>query len=206
MNRRQLLKWSAASTLLSVTGRLYAAPAAQCKLLVVFLRGGYDAANLLIPVSSQYYYDARPNIAIAKQRDDRDAALPIDADWGLHPALRDTVWPMYERGQVAFVPFCGTHDVTRSHFETQDNVELGQAAGAGRADGSGFLNRLLVEITGRRPIAFTDQLPLVLRGAANVPNIAVRTLSGTGLDGRQRALIARMYERTSLAPQVSEGF
>jgi hypothetical protein len=35
--------------------------------------------------------------------------------------------------QVAFVPFAGTSDdLTRSHFETQDTIELGQSAGGSR--------------------------------------------------------------------------
>ena len=37
-------------------------------------RGAYDAANLLVPTSSSFYYESRPNIAIAKS-----AALPLDA-------------------------------------------------------------------------------------------------------------------------------
>ena len=32
--------------------------------LVVFLRGGYDAANVVIPVGSSFYYEARPTLAI----------------------------------------------------------------------------------------------------------------------------------------------
>src|SRR4051794_16430319 len=117
MNRRDLLKLAAALPLASVCGRLYAGVNAQSKLLVVFLRGGYDAANLLIPVSSQFYYEVRPSIAIGKPGDYTNAALTLDSSWGLHPAFRDTILPMYARGEVAFIPFCGSHDLTRSHFE-----------------------------------------------------------------------------------------
>ena len=35
-------------------------------LLVVFMRGAYDAANLLVPFTSSFYYEARPNIAIPR--------------------------------------------------------------------------------------------------------------------------------------------
>ena len=75
MNRRQFLKSAAAALpLLDAPGRLYAAAHVEApRLLVVFLRGAYDAANIVIPVSSDFYYAARPNLAIPKT-----AALPLD--------------------------------------------------------------------------------------------------------------------------------
>src|SRR3954470_18547330 len=93
------------------SGRLIAAPSAPARFLLVFLRGGYDAANVLVPVSSSDYYAVRPNIAVPKE-----AALALDADWGLHPALAASVFPMYEKREAAFIPFAGTHDTSRSHF------------------------------------------------------------------------------------------
>src|SRR5450432_1913141 len=99
MNRRQLLKLGIALPLASACGRLYAVPRAPAKLLVVFLRGGYDATNFLVPVTSQFYYDARPNIAIAVPGPDPNTALPLDADWGLHPSQRETVYPLFKQGQ-----------------------------------------------------------------------------------------------------------
>ena len=65
MNRRELLAALAATPLMTLGGRLYAAPQAGAKLLVVFLRGAYDATNLLVPVGSNFYYESRPNLAIA---------------------------------------------------------------------------------------------------------------------------------------------
>jgi len=206
MKRRQLLKGMAALPLAIACGRLYAVPRAGSKLLVVFLRGGYDAASFLVPVSSQFYYDVRPGIAIARPGDDPNAAIPLDAHWGLHPALRDTILPLYAKGQAAFVPFCGTDDLTRSHFETQDSVELGQPVAGGRDYQSGFLNRLVAELSGAQPIAFTDQLPIMLRGDRDVPNMALRSLAKPGVDERQSALIASMYRHTSLRTQVDGGF
>ena len=205
MKRRDLLKLGVLLPM-TVSTSLLALPRAQAKFLLVFLRGGYDASNLLVPISSQFYYDARPNIAIARPGTDANAALPLDADWGLHPALRDTIHRLYLQRQVAFVPFCGTDDLTRSHFETQDSIELGQPLGANRDYQSGFLNRLVGVLGGTQPIAFTDQLPIVLRGEKDVPNMALRSIGKPGLDNRQSAIIAAMYRRTSLAPQINEGF
>src|ERR1700761_631391 len=98
MNRRDLIKAFAATAPLTVAGRVWAAPASDQRLLVVFLRGAYDAANILVPVSSDFYYASRPNIAIA-----RDAALPLDSDWGLHPALKDSILPLWQQKQIAFI-------------------------------------------------------------------------------------------------------
>ena len=55
------------------------------------MRGGYDAANLLVPISSSYYYEVRPNIAVPKLGSATDTAIALDADWGLHPSLRNSI-------------------------------------------------------------------------------------------------------------------
>jgi uncharacterized protein (DUF1501 family) len=206
MHRRTLLQGLAAMPLTTVAGRLFAAPATSAKLLVVFLRGGYDAATLLVPIASQLYYQARPAIAVPRPSADAQAALPLDADWGLHPALRDTVYPLFQKQQVAFVAFAGTDNVSRSHFETQDSIELGQGLDRSRNLQSGFLNRLVSVLTGVEPMAFTDQLPLVLRGDARVPNMALKSVGKASLDPRQSGIIAEMYQGTRLAAHVREGF
>ena len=66
MNRRELLAAAAALAVGPLGGRLWAAPASASRFLLVFLRGGYDCANLLIPYSSVDYYALRPHIAIAR--------------------------------------------------------------------------------------------------------------------------------------------
>lgn len=212
MERRTLLKSLAGLSVGAATGNLWAAPATKTRLLFVFMRGGYDATSLLIPIASQYYYQVRPNIAIAKPSDDVKSALPINADWGLHPALRDTIYPLYTSGEAAFVPFAGTEDLSRSHFETQDSIELGQALKGTRDYRSGFLNRLAATLNtdrsypGSSAISFTDQLPLIMQGSAQLPNMALRSLGKPQVDARQARMIAAMYDGTDLAAPVREGF
>ncbi|OOG49896.1 DUF1501 domain-containing protein [Polaromonas sp. C04] len=206
MKRRNLLQSIGALPLAGGAGQLLAAPAAQSRLLIVFLRGAYDACNLLVPVSSSFYYEARPDIAVPRPGADLNTALPLNADWGLHPALRDTIFPLYQKGQVAFVPFAGTDDSSRSHFETQDSIELGQPLDRSRDYRSGFLNRLASVVNGATPIAFTNQLPLSLQGKVQVPNAALKTVARTSVDPRQSQLIASMYQGTALASRVNEGF
>ena len=137
------------------------------------------AASLLVPTSSSFYYEQRPNIAIARP----GAPWPmrpcaLNADCGVCiPALADSMLPLFEQQQLAFVPFAGTDDVSRSHFETQDRIELGQALVGTRDFQSGFMNRLAQVLGARDAIAFTDQLPLTFRGAAQVPNLSLNSLT-----------------------------
>lgn len=206
MKRRKLLKLLGTVPLAAGVGQLWAAPAAQSRLLIVFLRGAYDCCNLLVPTSSNFYYESRPDIAVPRPGADPNTALSLNGDWGLHPALRETIYPMYQKGQVAFVPFAGTDDTTRSHFETQDSIELGQSLSRSRDYRSGFLNRLASVVNGALPIAFTGQLPLMLQGQVQVPNAALKTVAKISIDARQSQLIASMYHGTALASRVDEGF
>jgi uncharacterized protein (DUF1501 family) len=208
MNRRELIKGLVAMTPLTVAGRVWAAPASNARLLVVFLRGAYDAANLLVPVSSDFYHNARPTLAIAKPDvGNPNAALSLGADWGLHPALKDSIYPLWGKREIAFVPFAGTSDdLTRSHFETQDTIELGQAAGGSRDYRSGFMSRLATELTRAKPISFTEQLPLIFRGKSQIPNTSINNVGKPGVDDRQAQLIKEMYVQGALASSVSEGF
>lgn len=206
MDRRSVLKALMAASLAGSCGRLFAGPAGTPRFLLVFLRGGYDSANLLVPIASDFYYASRPNIAIARPGSGPGSALPLDADWGLHPVMEDSLLPLYQARQLAFVPFAGTDDLTRSHFETQDSIEQGQPAGASRDFRSGFLNRLAGVLNGARPISLTQQLPLVMQGRVSIPNVALRAVGKTNLDARQSRIIAAMYKQTPLAASVSEGF
>lgn len=215
LHRRHLLQALGASALGITSASVLAAPRAQdVRFLLVFLRGGYDCASLLVPTASSYYYETRPNIAIARPGQD-GGALQLTVDWGLHPALAQSMLPLYQKRQLAFVPFTGTDDLSRSHFDTQDSLELGQPLGGRRDFRSGFLNRLVAELNPRaggttptvQPMAFTSTLPLALRGALDVPNTALSAAAGrTGVDARQAELIASMYQGTRLAAPVNEGF
>jgi len=224
LSRRDLFKLTlaaAAHPLLPVRGivsQAFAAPGAgDAKFLLVFLRGGYDAANVVIPVGSDFYYESRPTIAIPKP----DPGNPLAAialprsdgstAWGLHPALKDSMLPLWQKGQLAFVPFAGSDDLTRSHFETQDSVETGMpvaAPGASpRSYGSGFLNRLAAALDGNAaPVSFTDGLPTVMTGPVVVPNVSLKGTGRAPFDSRQMAVLAGMYAGTRFEPLIADGF
>ena len=206
MKRRQLLQAIAALPLASTATTLFAAPKDNPRLLLVFLRGGYDAANLLVPVSSDFYYASRPNIAIARPSADLHSAVALTPEWGLHPALRESIHPLYASGQAAFIPFAGTDDTSRSHFETQDSIEMGQPDNGKRNFQAGFLNRLAATLNGIDAMSFTDQLPISMQGKEPVVNMALRSAGKQAINTRQSGIIASMYHGTKLSQTVSEGF
>ena len=221
MKRRDWLKLSlagAAGAVLSpmtIVSRAFAAAgASDTRFLLVFLRGGYDASNVVIPVGSPFYYESRPTLAIARpSADDPQAALPLGAgstiEWGLHPALRETIYPLWQQGQVAFVPFAGTNDSSRSHFETQDTVEAGGSgeANGARPHGSGFLNRMASVLGGVvTPVSFTNGIPVAMSGDLVVPNVSLKGNGRAPFDDRQAALLASLYQGTRFEPLVAEGF
>ncbi|WP_454724740.1 MULTISPECIES: DUF1501 domain-containing protein [Cupriavidus] len=238
MQRREWLRRAGMAGLATlapgIVSRAYALPQqADARFLLVFLRGGYDAANVLVPAGSDFYHASRPTIAIARPvapdaPADPRAALSLAAafpaasggadraigDWALHPALRDSMLPLWRRQQLAFVPFAGTEDMTRSHFETQDGVEAGlplagtaAARAAAPLRGTGFLNRLAGVMGGRAaPVAFTDGLPVVLSGPLNVPNVSLKGTGRTPFDERQTRVLAQMYRGTRFESLIDEGF
>lgn len=82
-----------AATTAALGGRAWSALATDQGLLVIFLRGAYDAMNMVIPTSSDFYYESRPTIAIPRPDPaNPNAALPLDSDWSLHPVLEDNLY------------------------------------------------------------------------------------------------------------------
>ncbi len=214
MHRRQFLSLGAALPLVCHLGQGLATPlqSSSPRFLLIFLRGANDCNSLLVPTHSDFYYQARPSIAIARPGS-ADGALALNPQWGLHPALQSTLLPLYEQGQACFVPFAGSNDLSRSQFETQDSIELGQPHEGGKSFQSGFLNRLTRVLqadsqsrTSLSPMAFTAQLPLCLRGSAQVANMALASVRKTAVDEQRSQIIASMYQGSALETPVREGF
>ncbi len=207
MKRRAFLKLLAASApALTASGQLFAAPPGSPRFLLVFLRGGYDCANIVIPYSSSYYYETRPNIAVPKPAGQQTGgAVALDSDWALAPVLRSSIAPLYAQRQALFIPFAGTDDLSRSHFETQDSIELGQPLQGSHDLRSGFLSRLAGVVNAAAPIAFTDSLPVCFRGDSDIPNISLKAVGKPVFDARQASILSEMYAGHHLRPEVEDG-
>ncbi len=133
------------------------------RLIVVFLRGGIDGLNVVVPHQETDYYQARPTIAVPYPQEP-NGAIDLDGFFGLHPSLKDVV-PLWQQQNLAFIYSCGSPDETRSHFDAQDYMESGTPGIKSTADG--WLNRLLAQLH-----------PEKLTQALNVGNTTPRILRG----------------------------
>lgn len=96
----------------------------------IFLRGGADALNIVVPHGDDDYYRIRGSIA--RQAGDYN---DLDGFFGLNTAF-SALQPHYEQGRIAFVQAVGSNDPTRSHFVAQPIMDSGFGPG-------GWLQRAL---------------------------------------------------------------
>ncbi len=140
-------------------------------LVVVYLRGGMDALNALVPYNEDRYYDLRPTLAIPPQDSAESAGvIRLDEKFGLHPALA-ALEPFWDAGRLAPIVNSGSPHATRSHFAAQDFMEY--AAPGLRTIRDGWLNRYLTSShrddgssrARLRALAMQGLLPRSLRGS-----------------------------------------
>jgi len=133
-------------------------------IVILYLRGGMDALNVIVPRKSQQYRDLRPTLALPVEGE--GAIIPLDSKFGLHPSL-GALKPFFDAGKVAPVVNVGSPHATRSHFDAQDFMEY--AAPGMRTVRDGWLNRYLAlsdpgEAATMRALAMQGLLPRSLRG------------------------------------------
>ena len=134
-------------------------------LVVIFLRGGADGLNLIVPFKDPAYYTLRKQLAIPLPGQE-NGAIDLDGFFGLHPRMK-ALEPLFASGQAVAAHAVGYAGNTRSHFEEQDTWETGVAGNTIHSDG--WLNRHLATSEGHGPIraiSIGDKLPRILRGKA----------------------------------------
>ena len=142
---------------------LAALPEAKHKLVVIICRGAMDGLSVSPPLSDANYVGLRGQIAISP-----DAALKLDADFGLHPKLA-AIHQLALNRQARIAPAVAIPERIRSHFEAQDLLESGGAHLYGAT--TGWLNRALAaQAPGSAITALSvgTQAPLVLRGPVEI--------------------------------------
>lgn len=151
-------------------------------LVCLFLRGGADGLNMVIPYAEDAYYRNRPSLAIPAPNDRRrgvsERAIALNDLFALHPALKP-LYPLYAEGKLAFVHACGSAEKSRSHFEAMSAMERGVAE-AKASIGSGWIARHLLSAPRKRSsplraVAFSSVLPESLRGSTDA--VVLQTLS-----------------------------
>jgi uncharacterized protein (DUF1501 family) len=140
------------------------------RLVVVFLRGGIDGLNIVIPHQESDYYQARPTIAIPYPQE-TNGAIDLDGFFGLHPKLKDLI-PFWQQKNLAFVHASGSPVVERSHFQAQNYIENGTPGILSTSDG--WMNRLLAELPqeySTKALNVGVTTPYILRGKMQIANL-----------------------------------
>ncbi len=183
-SRRQFLKTSVNAAIGATALGAIGAPAIWSqtgvggipkRLIIIYLRGGSDPLNVIVPYGDDDYYSYRPTIAIPRPGatdlpDGVRPVLPLNRLFGLHPAM-EPLHELYQQGMLAPIISVGSPHETRSHFDAQDFME--RAAPGVRSIEEGWLNRYLTQT--EKPSdhflrAFSPQplLPRSLRGRYSV--------------------------------------
>ncbi|MBK7794128.1 MAG: DUF1501 domain-containing protein [Betaproteobacteria bacterium] len=212
MNRRDFLRRSGALTAAGLAGSLdlvslsaHAQAAGDYRALVcIFLFGGNDGNNLLLPADSAGYAQyaavrgAGSGIALTQAE-----LLPIQpanlgTPFGLHPALKE-LQPLFADGQLAAIANVGTltqptsraqyaagvrPDNLYSHSDQQNQWQTSIASSAARTGWGGRLADVLApQAGGAFPvITSTAGVTLFVTGTASRP-LAIPVTGGFGLSG-----------------------
>ena len=180
----------------SFLARTVAASDARRRVLItIFQRGAVDGLNMIVPFGERDYYASRPSIAIARPGAGADAAIDLDGFFGLHPRL-SPLKPLYGARQLAIVHACGSHDMTRSHFDAQDYMATATPGVKNTRDG--WLNRYLHakehhRATPFRAVAVARQLPRSLQGLA--PALAIGQIDRFGIRAGDAGMVESSFEK-----------
>lgn len=170
----------AAGSILTFSEDASAATNAYDTVVHLFLRGGMDGLNLVVPISGDdrtFYEQARPDLSIPNSGAYAALALTLAGGaatgFGLHPSatgLRD----LWNSGHLGIVHAAGmATSVTRSHFDAQLSIDLGTPGKFGT--GSGWMTRAW------------EHRPLDTPAAA-LPALGIGTTQSAGLLGSTAAL------------------
>jgi uncharacterized protein (DUF1501 family) len=179
ISRRLFIRDGVASVTLGLAAPAFLSAIAQAqglgsrRLVVVYLGGGNDALNTLIPYQDQSYYSRRPTIAIPAGQ-----VLQVGTDaagkaLGLHPRLGGLL-NVFNEGRLALVQRAGYQNSSRSHFEATD---IFGTANPSALSGSGWLGRYLDTLP--RPVdalaawnTTSDTPRALISGQVGVPAIS----------------------------------
>jgi uncharacterized protein (DUF1501 family) len=186
LTRRHFVKALALSgASLSVPRLLLANANSESRFVFVILRGALDGLAAVPPYGDGNYARMRGELALGE-------SLKLDGMFALHPALTN-LHARYKAKELAVIHAVASPYRERSHFDAQDLLENGTNKAQGSNDG--WLNRALPSMSNRQSeqyaMAFAQNVPLVLRGAAQVSSWAPSRMPGADDDTLQR--LADMY-------------
>jgi uncharacterized protein (DUF1501 family) len=145
VTRRDFIRGGVAAFTVSFTAPAFLSDIARAQgarsrnLVVVYLAGGNDALNTVVPYQDQFYYSRRPTIAVPAGQ-----VLQIGADssgraLGLHPRLNG-LHGIFNEGRLAIVQRTGYQNSSRSHFQ---GLDIWGTANPSQPNATGWLGRYL---------------------------------------------------------------
>jgi uncharacterized protein (DUF1501 family) len=146
-------------------------------LITIFMRGGMDGLNVIIPQFEDQYYVKRPTIAIPESSNQSESsAINLDNRFGMHPSL-SPLMEIWEDDKLAIIHGVGSPDPTHSHFDAQDFIE--RATPGDKTISTGWIARYLESITTDntspfRAVGLNGKMPTSLRGS--IPATTLQTI------------------------------
>jgi uncharacterized protein (DUF1501 family) len=185
LSRRQFLRVSSAATLAAAAAPAWLPRVSFAKSFVsgrdvivsIYLRGGCDGLTMCVPWGESLYYTRRPTLAVARPGQ-TNGCVNLDGFFGLPPSMASLVTAFNDRN-LAIVHAAGSTDPTRSHFDAQRFMEIGQPGNQQLF--TGWLGRHVATASPTDPTAATRAigigtvLPMSLAGGPKttpVPDLA----------------------------------
>jgi uncharacterized protein (DUF1501 family) len=190
--RRFLLRSGALAACAAIPNALFASTGGSARLVVVILRGALDGLAAVPPYADPDYEGLHRDLAIGAPSA-AGGALALDGTFGLHPSL-EFLHERYLDGELIVFNAVASPYRERSHFDGQNVLENGLTIPIGTADG--WLNRALAALPLRaqlteRAVAISQNVPLILRGAA--PVLSKSPLETPDIDADLLARLQDLY-------------
>jgi uncharacterized protein (DUF1501 family) len=158
MKRRHFLQFCSALPALTGFSPAFAqAPSPAHRLLIlIYLKGGNDGFNAVVPYANPRYYAMRPTIGVP-----REGVIKLSETHGFNPALVK-LKPLWDAGELALLQGIGLPEVHDQHYGDYERLVTGSAAGDYIRDG--WLTRAL----GGNPALQRDALEAVAFGDLDI--------------------------------------
>jgi uncharacterized protein (DUF1501 family) len=211
LSRRLFIRNGVATVTLGLSAPSFLTAIAQAQgrarnLVVVYLGGGNDSLNTLVPYRDAAYYNRRPSIAIPAGQVLQVGTDAAGQSLGLHPRLGGLL-NIYNEGRLALVQRTGYPNSSRSHFEATD---IWGTANPQSSIGSGWLGRYLDTLP--RPLDAlaawntTGETPrALLSGQSGVPAIPNAGTYTYASPNRGQAALEERAAAQAMAANPSSG-
>jgi uncharacterized protein (DUF1501 family) len=152
----------------------------------IFLPGGLDGANLIIPHGDSAYYDIRPTLGV-----DVNDTQDLDGFFGINnhaSALKN----IYDNGDLAVFPATHNDNFSRSHFVAEDHL----MSGFNEIQQYGWMNNALQynqNNNSLRGVSLTNRLNRFFFGKHSVSNFDKIAGYSTSLPSTQEEQLWQIY-------------